>query len=159
MEWWLKPHPGHFTSGKGTRYPFYRRMGGPQGRSGRVRKISPPLGFDPRTVQPVASLYTDWAIPALQTACSSSNTLIISVAQGIAPTHFRILRILVNGIRLCNSHMFRVELKSTALFLVLGLTSSWDRHAILQCFSFVLCKLLPSDGWFLNSKIKDFLYN
>ena len=27
--------------------------------SGRVRKISPPLGFDPRTVQPVASLYTD----------------------------------------------------------------------------------------------------
>ena len=38
-----------------TRYPLYRRLGGPQGRSGRVRKISPPPGFDPRTVQPVAS--------------------------------------------------------------------------------------------------------
>ena len=25
-----------------TRYPFYRRLGGPQGRSGLVRKISPP---------------------------------------------------------------------------------------------------------------------
>jgi len=25
-----------------TRYPLYRRMGGPQGRSGQVRKISPP---------------------------------------------------------------------------------------------------------------------
>ena len=38
--------------------PLYRRLGGPQGRSGRVRKISPPPGFDPRTVQPVAqSLY------------------------------------------------------------------------------------------------------
>jgi hypothetical protein len=37
--------------------------GGPQGRSGRVRKISPPPGFDTRTVQPVASLYTDYAIP------------------------------------------------------------------------------------------------
>ena len=24
----------------------------------------PPLEFDPRTLQPVASLYTDWAIPA-----------------------------------------------------------------------------------------------
>ena len=24
----------------------------------------PPAEFDPRTVQPVASLYTDWAIPA-----------------------------------------------------------------------------------------------
>jgi hypothetical protein len=44
-----------------TRYPLYRRLGGPQGRSGRVRKISPPPGFDPRIVQPVASRYTDWA--------------------------------------------------------------------------------------------------
>jgi hypothetical protein len=31
----------------------------PQDRSGQVRKISPPPGFDPRTVQPVASRYTD----------------------------------------------------------------------------------------------------
>jgi hypothetical protein len=34
---------------------------GPQGRSGQVRKISPSLEFDPQTVQPVASRYTDWA--------------------------------------------------------------------------------------------------
>ena len=47
-----------------TRYPLYRRLGGQQGRSGRVRKISPPPGFDPRTAQPVASRYTDWGIPA-----------------------------------------------------------------------------------------------
>jgi hypothetical protein len=47
-----------------TRYPLYRRLGGPQGGSELVRKISPPLGFDPRTVQPVASRYTDCAIPA-----------------------------------------------------------------------------------------------
>ena len=47
-----------------TRYPLYRRLGGPQGRSGRVRKISPPPGFDPRTVQPSASSYTDWDSPA-----------------------------------------------------------------------------------------------
>jgi hypothetical protein len=32
-------------------------------RCGRVRKISHPPGFDPRTVLPVASLYTDYAIP------------------------------------------------------------------------------------------------
>jgi len=44
-----------------TRYPLYRRLGGPQGRSGQVRKISPPPGFDPRTVQSVASRYTDYA--------------------------------------------------------------------------------------------------
>jgi len=38
-----------------TRYPYYRRLGGSQGRSGRVQKFSPPLGFDPGN-QPVASL-------------------------------------------------------------------------------------------------------
>ena len=36
-----------------TRYPLYRRMGGPQGRSGWAEKLAPP-GFDPQTVQPVA---------------------------------------------------------------------------------------------------------
>jgi len=41
-------------------YPFYRRLGGLQGRSGQVRKISLPWGFDPRTVQPVGSRYTDF---------------------------------------------------------------------------------------------------
>ena len=33
----------------------------PPGRSGRVRKISPPPRLDPRIDQPVASRYTDWA--------------------------------------------------------------------------------------------------
>jgi hypothetical protein len=47
-----------------TRYALYSRLDGPQDRSGRVRKISPPPRFDPRTVQPVASRYTDWAIAA-----------------------------------------------------------------------------------------------
>ena len=42
-----------------SRYQLYRRLGRPEGRSGRVRKISPPPEFDPRTVQPVASRYTD----------------------------------------------------------------------------------------------------
>ena len=31
------PRPGRLT-----KYPLYRRLGGPQGRSGEVRKISPP---------------------------------------------------------------------------------------------------------------------
>jgi hypothetical protein len=44
-----------------TQYPLYRRLGGPQGQPGRGRKIAPPPGFDPRTVQPIASRYTDWA--------------------------------------------------------------------------------------------------
>jgi hypothetical protein len=59
---WSTPRPGRFTLGK-TRYPLNRRLGGHQGRSRRVRKISPPPGFNPRIVQPVASRYTDWATP------------------------------------------------------------------------------------------------
>jgi hypothetical protein len=55
--------PAALPMGK-TRYPLLGRLGGPQGRCGRARKISPPPGFDPRTLQPVASRYTDWAIPA-----------------------------------------------------------------------------------------------
>jgi hypothetical protein len=47
-----------------TRYPLHRRLVRPQGRSGRVLKISPSPGFDSRTVQLVASRYTDYAIPA-----------------------------------------------------------------------------------------------
>jgi hypothetical protein len=43
--------------------PWYRRLGKSQGRSGLVWKNSPLQGFDPRTVQPVASRYTNWAIP------------------------------------------------------------------------------------------------
>jgi hypothetical protein len=60
LEWggWSAPRPGRFTPGK-TRYPLYGRLGGPPSRSGRVRKISPLPGFDPRTVQPVASRYID----------------------------------------------------------------------------------------------------
>jgi hypothetical protein len=53
--------PGHSLPPGKTLYPFYRRLGVPQGRSGQVRKISPSSGFDPWTVQPVASRYTDCA--------------------------------------------------------------------------------------------------
>ena len=43
---------------------FYRRLRGTLGWSGRVWKISPPPGFDPLTLHPVASRYTDCAAVA-----------------------------------------------------------------------------------------------
>jgi len=52
---WSTPRPGRFTRGKDP----VLIVGRPQDRSGQVRKISPPPGFDPRTVQPVAIRYTD----------------------------------------------------------------------------------------------------
>jgi len=43
-----------------TRYPLYRRLGGPQGWSGRAENLVP-TGIWSRTVQPIVSLYSDWA--------------------------------------------------------------------------------------------------
>jgi hypothetical protein len=63
-----------FTPGK-TKYPLYRRLGGPQGRSGQVRKISPPPGFEPRTVQPVDSRYTDYATRSTTLLYCTTNSV------------------------------------------------------------------------------------
>jgi hypothetical protein len=45
-----------------TRYLLYRKLRGPQGQSGWVWIILAPLGFNPRTIQPILSCYTNWAI-------------------------------------------------------------------------------------------------
>jgi hypothetical protein len=58
--------PAALSPLKETRYPMYRRLVGPQGRSVRVRETSSPLGFDALIVQTVASRYTDYAIPVHQ---------------------------------------------------------------------------------------------
>ena len=47
-----------------TRYPLYRRLGGPQRRYEGGAENLAPAGFDPPTDHPVASRYTDRAIPA-----------------------------------------------------------------------------------------------
>ena len=62
---WSTPLPGRFTPGKETRYPLNIRLGGSQGRSGLLRKISPSPGFDPRAVQLVASRQTTLSRPTL----------------------------------------------------------------------------------------------
>jgi hypothetical protein len=61
--------PAALSPGKSPRYPFYRKLGGPQSRPGQHGevKIVYPTGNRtpvPLVVQPVASRYTDWAIPA-----------------------------------------------------------------------------------------------
>jgi len=79
-----------------TWYPLYMRLGGPRGRSGQVRKISLPPGFDDRSVQPVVAIPTTLLSPIY--AVSSS---LISVW----PLQFRIPESLptkvVNCVVLC----------------------------------------------------------
>jgi len=43
---------------------LYKWMGGPLGQSGQMHKNLSPLGFDPQTVQSIASHHTNYAIPA-----------------------------------------------------------------------------------------------
>ena len=51
---WSAACPGHTLPPGKTRYPFYRRLGGPQGRSGRAENLVP-TGIWSRTVQPVVT--------------------------------------------------------------------------------------------------------
>jgi len=50
--------PPHFSPGK-TRYLFYRRLGGPQGRSGRAENLVP-TGIRSRIIQPLLPVYVAW---------------------------------------------------------------------------------------------------
>ena len=52
--------PGRTLPPGKTRYPFYRRLGGPQGRSGRAENLVH-TGIRSRTVQPLVGRYSDWA--------------------------------------------------------------------------------------------------
>jgi len=58
---WSMPRPGRFTPGKDP-VPILQEAGWAPGAVWTGAKISLPPGFDPRTVQSVASRYTDCAI-------------------------------------------------------------------------------------------------
>ena len=60
-----------------TRYLLYRGPGWARGRSRRRRGIASPLGFDPRTVQPIDSRYTRLVACDITTACRRVNTRVV----------------------------------------------------------------------------------
>jgi hypothetical protein len=81
---------------KSPRYPFDRRLGGPQSQSGwrGEEKILDPSGTRTPTPRP-ASRYTDWAIPGLPvTVTREIHTLIENRIQGTRVPIFRIGAIL-----------------------------------------------------------------
>ena len=60
---WSMPCPSRLTP-RNDPVPIVRRLEGPQGRAGLVYKILPLPGFNPQTVQPLVSHYTNYAVPA-----------------------------------------------------------------------------------------------
>jgi hypothetical protein len=59
---WSTSRPGRFTPWKQTGDPLYSRLGGSRAVLDECEKSRPPPRFDPRTVQPVASRYTDCSV-------------------------------------------------------------------------------------------------
>ena len=117
--------PAFLPPGK-TRYPLYRSLGGPQERSGRVRKISPPLGFSRRTVQPVASRYTDWAIPAPNVRIVTGNV----TYRLLPPSVFHINRGLHNpftvaSLRSTTGPPWFLHIANLLLFRITSIKQPW----------------------------------
>ena len=75
--------PGRSVPPGKTRYPLYRRLGDPQGRSGQVRKISPPPGFDPRTDPLVASRYTDYTTRPTSAETRKVKSILTELRRGL----------------------------------------------------------------------------
>ena len=60
---WSAARPARTLPPGKTRYPFYRRLGGPHGRSGRAENLVP-TGIRSRTVQPIAQSLHRLSYPA-----------------------------------------------------------------------------------------------
>jgi hypothetical protein len=92
-----------------TRYPLYRRLSGSQSRSGQVWKISPPLGFDPRTVQPVVIRYDRLRYPGsllISTGFHSTRASCPLLVSYIRQHQFYSITILTGLVTPCKLHEF-----------------------------------------------------
>jgi hypothetical protein len=71
------PRPLYPQGRKNRRYPLDRRLGGSQGQSGQWRreKSLTPAVNQTSAVQPIACLYTDYAIPALNIGGKEFNII------------------------------------------------------------------------------------
>jgi hypothetical protein len=73
--------PGHAPAAFRPGRPIAHCIGGwvgPRDGLDGCGKYRPPPGFDPRTIQPTASRYTDWAIPARCWCLGTSYICIMS---------------------------------------------------------------------------------
>ena len=100
---WSAARPGRTLPPGKTRYPFYMRLGGPQGRSGRAEDLVP-TGIRSWTVQPVVSRYTDWTTRPTHIQISLKN---ISPPEGSTAN--------TEGARIPPSNVFPVPKSKAAI--------------------------------------------
>jgi len=102
---WSAARPGRTLPPGKTRYPFYRRLGGPHGRSGRAENLVP-TGIRSRIFQPVVCRYTDWATrPTIicNTYCFSTATVVTRMRL-IFALYVHCLSCYVYRVKVFNSH-------------------------------------------------------
>ena len=103
--------PGRTLHSGKTRYPFYRRLGGP----GRAENLVP-TGIRCRTVQPVVSRYTDWA---------TQPTLSFHLSLGVSSGLF------LSGFLTTNLQVFLSSPKVYVLHGPSSISSPLTQHNIL----------------------------
>jgi len=112
------------------RYPLYRRLGEPEGRSGRVWRKEYPVptrASKPRTVQPVARRYTDYERSHVHSLVLASKTR----AFVNMPLNFRErnpAKSLFSSL-LCVMHRTK-ELRFTPLWLIPRHKKSFSHHYV-----------------------------
>ena len=86
---WSTPSPGRFTPGKDP-VPIVQEAEWVPGSvwTGAENLAPPPPGFDPRTVRPVPSCYTDSAIPATMTREYRSPNFVYVMLQNSVYTPY-----------------------------------------------------------------------
>jgi hypothetical protein len=122
---WSAARPGCNLPPEKTRYPLYRRLNGPQRRSGRAENLAPP-GFDPWTVQPVVRRYTVWTTrPTLN---QSTGGVIVCFCINI----FYVVISYKNYFNACNVHRLlfctmtkKMHLKCLFIFARYWLQAPW----------------------------------
>jgi hypothetical protein len=126
--------PAALPPGK-TYYPLYSKLGEHQGRCGQVRKISPPPGFDPRTDQPVARRYSDWAILAPQIlGCLHISYCRFVQRSVLSPTNIDIRRMLGKRYMHGNRHCFQFSPYATFVVSLLPYLITCSKESVLKYF-------------------------
>ena len=130
------PRP-YFTYGKDP-YPLYRRLGGPQGLSGQVRKILSTPGFDPRAVQPVASRYTDYATRPVY---ANMTSFLFCCGSWKFQLLFRFLAAVDRRRRILSEMTMNKPKESFAI---------WNRYSLLHAVKDLITKWVYFNSFFLK---------
>jgi len=117
---WSAARPGRTLPPGKTRYPFYRRLSGPQGPSGRAESLVP-TGIRSRTVQPVAqSLYRlSYRAHLFSIPCLKKKVILGKInlwRKNVKLSHYdKIIRDVMPSLRLTSTSPKHVQISATTL--------------------------------------------